>query len=48
MATRESKNGGLKTRNTLSDNEVLHMLYSAANEPVILQEAETKRDKITS
>jgi hypothetical protein len=27
-----------KTRNTLSDNEILHMLYHAANEPHILQE----------
>jgi hypothetical protein len=23
----------LKTRNTLSDDEILHMLYNAANEP---------------
>jgi hypothetical protein len=29
----------LKTQNTLSDNEILHMLYHAANEPNILQEA---------
>jgi hypothetical protein len=27
----------LKTRNTLSDDEILHMLYNAANEPDILQ-----------
>jgi antitoxin component of RelBE/YafQ-DinJ toxin-antitoxin module len=30
----------LKTRNTLSDDEILHMLYNAADEPDILQEAE--------
>jgi hypothetical protein len=29
----------LKTRNTLSDDEILPMLYNAANEPDILQEA---------
>jgi opacity protein-like surface antigen len=29
----------LKTRNTLSDDEILHILYHAANEPDILQEA---------
>jgi hypothetical protein len=28
----------LKTRATLNDNEILHMLYHAANEPDILQE----------
>jgi hypothetical protein len=33
----------IKTRNTLSDNEILHMLYHAANEPAILQEAERDR-----
>jgi hypothetical protein len=27
----------LKTRNALSDDEILHMLYNAANEPDILQ-----------
>jgi hypothetical protein len=26
----------LKTRNTLSDDEILHMLYNASNEPDIL------------
>jgi hypothetical protein len=34
----------LKTRNTLNDNEILHMLYHAEHEPDILQEAE-KRPK---
>jgi hypothetical protein len=29
----------LKTRNTLNNVEILHMLYHAANEPDILQEA---------
>jgi hypothetical protein len=29
----------LKTGNTLSDNEIVHMLYNAENEPDILQEA---------
>jgi hypothetical protein len=29
----------LKTRNTLSDNEILHMLYHTAKEPDIMQEA---------
>jgi hypothetical protein len=29
----------LKTRNTFYDDEMLHMLYNAANEPDILQEA---------
>jgi hypothetical protein len=29
----------LKSRNALSDDEILHMLYHAANEPDILQEA---------
>jgi hypothetical protein len=28
----------LKTRNTLSDDEILHILYNAANESDILQE----------
>jgi hypothetical protein len=32
----------LKTRNTLSDDEILHILYNAANEPYILQEAEKR------
>jgi hypothetical protein len=34
----------LKKRNTRSDNDILHMLYHAENEPDILEEAET--DKI--
>jgi hypothetical protein len=29
----------LKTRNTLNNDEILNMLYHAANEPDILQEA---------
>jgi hypothetical protein len=36
----------LKTRNTLSDDEILHMLYNAANEPDILQEAEKRQNRI--
>jgi hypothetical protein len=37
----------LKTRNTLSDNKILHMLYNAANEPDdILQEAENRQNRI--
>jgi hypothetical protein len=36
----------LKPRNTLSDNEILHMLYNAANEPDILQEAEKRQNRI--
>jgi hypothetical protein len=36
----------LKTRNTLNNDEILHMLYHAANEPAILQEAEKKQTRI--
>jgi hypothetical protein len=36
----------LKTRNTLNDNEILHMLYHSANEPDILQEAEKRQNRI--
>jgi hypothetical protein len=36
----------LKIRSTLSDNEMLHMLYNAANEPDILQEAEKRHNRI--
>jgi hypothetical protein len=36
----------LKTRNTLSDTDILHMLYHAANEPDILQEAEKRQHRI--
>jgi hypothetical protein len=36
----------LKTRNTLSDDEILHMLYNAANEPEILQDAEKRQNHI--
>jgi hypothetical protein len=36
----------LKTRNTLSDDEMLHMLYNTASEPDILQEAEKRQHRI--
>jgi antitoxin component of RelBE/YafQ-DinJ toxin-antitoxin module len=36
----------LKTRNTLNNDEILHMLYHAANEPDILQEAERRQNRI--
>jgi hypothetical protein len=36
----------LKTRNTLNNDEILHMLYYAANEPDILQEAEKRQNRI--
>jgi hypothetical protein len=36
----------LKTRNTSSDDEILHMLYNAENEPDILQEAEKRHNHI--
>jgi hypothetical protein len=36
----------LKTRNTLNNDEILHMLYHAANEPYILQEAEKRQHHI--
>jgi hypothetical protein len=36
----------LKTRNTLSDDGILHMLYNAATEPDILQEAEKRQNRI--
>jgi hypothetical protein len=32
-------NISMKTRATLNNDEILHMLYHAANEPYILQEA---------
>jgi hypothetical protein len=35
-----------KKRNTLYDDEILHMLYHAANEPDILQEAENRQNHI--
>jgi antitoxin component of RelBE/YafQ-DinJ toxin-antitoxin module len=35
----------LKTRNTLNNDEILHMLYHSANEPDILQKQ--KRDRTT-
>jgi hypothetical protein len=34
----------LKTRNTLNNDEILHMLYNAANGPGILQEAEKRQN----
>jgi hypothetical protein len=36
----------LKTRNTLNNDDILHMLYHAANEPDILQEAEKRQNRI--
>jgi hypothetical protein len=36
----------LKTRNNLNNEEILHMLYHAANEPEILQEAEKRQKRI--
>jgi hypothetical protein len=36
----------LKTRNTLYDTKSLYMLYHAANEPYILQEAEKRQNCI--
>jgi hypothetical protein len=36
----------LKTRNTLNHDEILHMIYHAANEPEILQEAEKRQNRI--
>jgi hypothetical protein len=36
----------LKTRTTLNDNEILHMLYHAANKPDILQEAGKRQNRI--
>jgi hypothetical protein len=37
----------LKTRNTLSDSEIFHMvLYNATNEPYTLQEAEKRQNRI--
>jgi hypothetical protein len=35
-----------KNRATLNYNEVLHMLYHAANEPDILQESEKRQHRI--
>jgi hypothetical protein len=34
----------LKTRNTLNNDEILHMLYHPANEPDIVQEAEKRQN----
>jgi hypothetical protein len=36
----------LKTRSTLKNDETLHMLYHAANEPDILQESEKRQNHI--
>jgi hypothetical protein len=36
----------LKIRATLNNDEILHMLYHAANEPDILQEAEKRQHHI--
>jgi hypothetical protein len=36
----------LKSRNTLKNDEILHMLFHAANEPDILQEAEKRQNRI--
>jgi hypothetical protein len=36
----------LKTINTLNNDEILHMLYHAAHEPDILQEAEKRQNRI--
>jgi hypothetical protein len=36
----------LKTRATLNNDDILHMLYNAANEPDILQEAEKRQNRI--
>jgi hypothetical protein len=36
----------LKTRATLNNDEILHMLYNAANGPGILQEAEKIQNRI--
>jgi hypothetical protein len=36
----------LQTRNTLSYNDILHMLYHASNEPNLLQEAEKRQNRI--
>jgi hypothetical protein len=36
----------LKKINTLSDNEILHILYNSSNEPDILQEVEKRQNRI--
>jgi hypothetical protein len=36
----------LKTRTELNDNDILHMLYHASNEPDVLQEAEKRQNCI--
>jgi hypothetical protein len=36
----------LKTRNMLNNEEILHMLYHAANEPDILKESEKRQNRI--
>jgi hypothetical protein len=41
-----NRDSPFKTRNTLSDNDILYMLYHAENEPDILQEAEKRQYRI--
>jgi hypothetical protein len=36
----------LKTRATFNNDEIFHMLYHAADEPAILQEAEKRQHRI--
>jgi hypothetical protein len=36
----------VRTRNTLSDTEILHILYHAANKPDNLQESEKRQNRI--
>jgi hypothetical protein len=36
----------LKTRATLNNDEILHMLYHAANEPNIMQKTEKRQNRI--
>jgi hypothetical protein len=36
----------IQTRSALSDSDILHVLYHAANEPYILQEAEKRQHRI--
>jgi hypothetical protein len=36
----------LEARSTLNNDDILHMLYHAANEPDILQEAEKRQNRI--
>jgi phage-related baseplate assembly protein len=36
----------LKTRATLNSDDILHMLYNAANEPDIMQKAENRQNRM--